>query len=133
MIEFSEITKAVKGWVLAVVAVAFAGIGTLMWNSWGWVPRPAYQAEHPITVPELQTTLDGILEGQRAANAKIDALAIQQTTQHRHWECDELIEEIPGAILDVQTSEGLTKAEAQQRLNALQDKFDDLDCNRFVD
>jgi hypothetical protein len=80
----------------------------------------------------MQVTLDGILEGQNAIKAELDSLATTTSTQHRHWECDEIAEEIPDAIVAHEESTGRKKAEHKQHLDALQDKFDDDNCNEFI-
>lgn len=111
---------------LAGAATTVIAFGDTAWNRWGWITVQTYRAEHAdvITAGQTQQIFDLLEDLKEGQDANRD-----------QWECDELDEDIPDLQLKL-LDESLADRERvkiHRELQKKQDRWDKLDCTRFVD
>ena len=116
------------GIIASVIAIAGGataiGGGVNQWESYGWVTRSAYEAEHLDTVSADQ--LDALIEGIGELGRKIDA-------QSDEWRCDELQEHIIDLLIQIESlPPGGDRIRLEEQLRQARARVTELACGRFT-
>jgi hypothetical protein len=117
------------GAVGAILATITACL--VFFDTYGWVTRVAYAAEHEISVQTQQKTIITSLE---ALTATLVIIKEEQSKNQDQWECDETDEELTDLGIELLEAEtAMEEAPLLRQKAKLDEVWISKKCSRFTD